>query len=744
MLYIHYLKVLMMTLLIGCLTVHVAEAQKKGSKSTKKTTSKKTTSKKKGSKDKKSKSKADPEVSDVKKDNSDFDAPEPKVKIKDADFKTLVRKGDERFEFRDMIRAAAYYKKALSKDQTSFYVAYKLARTQWFAEKPDSALECFKFAYQLDPNGSDTLYFDYGLALKKAGQYDDAEKMLNEFQKRHPDDDYLKKQARFEVDGINIARKLMAEDSKYIINPVPFNTKNNDFSTTIWSVKTDSFFIFTSHRKGTRGKKRYSYTGEPYSDVWVVKMDDDSTFGTPEVLGKKKINTKANDGSAQIDPTGKFMYYTICGKGKVGKKWGCSIYMSEYNEESKAWGKFQLVPGVNGKQKVIVNSRGKTKEVPTDDSQPYLTSDGQTMYFVSNRPGGSGGKDIWYSKKSGTVWGDPVNAGMKINTEFDEIFPTVGKDDNSLYFSSNGHKGLGGFDNWKVEGKEGAYSDPVNLGYPINTSYDDFALYWLVPDSIGYLSSDRTAIPARGRMPEMQGTVGRHDIFRILKRYIPEYKITVHGNVRDKRTKQIVPFATVTLYKIDKNGITPMDTFKTQQDGRYEFPLDHNTDYKLVGNAPEYLASEVFISTKEVDTQKGPVDLEKDIDIYLEGIIIDEPYILQNIYYDFDKSDLRPESIEELDRLAKLLEQNPTIVIQIGSHTDTNGSERYNIRLGDRRARSVVKYLIEEKKFPKERVVAFGYGESQPMIYPELSDQDEQANRRTEFRIRSFNYKPKK
>jgi len=731
-----------MTIIMGCLTVHVAEAQKKGSKDTKKS-SKKVTSKKDSKSGKSSKGKKSSENKESETDNSAADAPEPNVKIKEKDFKTLVKKGDERFEFRDMIRAAAYYKKALLKEQSNFYVAYKLGRAEWYAEKADTALECFKYAYDLDPNGSDTLYFDYGICLKKAGRYDDAEKMLNEFLKRHADDDYLKRQTKFEIEGIAIAKKLMAEESKYIITSVPFNTKNNDFSTTIWSVKTDSFFIFTSHRKGTQGKKRYPYTGEPFSDVWVTKMDDDSSFGKPEVLGKKKINTKANDGSAQIDPTGKFMYYTICGKGKVGKKWGCSIYSSEYNEESKAWAKFQLVPGINGKQKVIVNSRGKTKEVPTDDSQPYLSADGQTMYFVSNRNGGVGGKDIWYSKKAGSTWGEPVNAGPKINTEFDDLYPTVGKDDNSLYFSSNGHKGLGGLDVWKVEGKEGSFSDPVNMGYPINTSFDDFALYWLVPDSTGFISSDRNAIPAKGRMPDMPGTVGRDDIFRITKRYIPDYKIMVHGNVRDKRTKQIVPFATVTLYKIDKNGIMPVDTFKTQQDGRYEFPLDHITDYKLVGNAPEYLASEVFISTKDVDTQKGPVDLEKDIDIYLEGIIIDEPYLLQNIYYDFDKSDLRPESIEELDRLVKLLEQNPTIIIQIGSHTDTNGSERYNIRLGDRRARSVVKYLIEEKKFPKERVVAFGYGESQPMIYPELSDQDEQSNRRTEFRIRSFNYKPK-
>lgn len=662
----------------------------------------------------------------------------------DPAVKELIRKGDTRFEFRDMVKSLEFYKKALEKEPNNFYVAYKLARCTWYSENPTEAVTAFDYAYNLDPNGSDTLLFDYGVALKKAGRYNDAERILTEFTKKHTEADYLLSQAKFELDGIRVARKLMEEESKYIITAVDFNTEYNDFSTSIWTVKTDSFLIFTSHRKGSRGKKKYGYTGEPYSDVWVVQMEDDSTFSKPETLGKKRINTKANDGSAQIDPTGKMLYYTICGAGKIGKKWGCSIYSSEYNDDSKSWSKFQLVAGINGKQKIIVNSRGKTKEVPTDDSQPYLTEDGNTMYFVSNRNGGLGGKDIWFSKKNGTVWSEPVNCGMKVNTEFDEIYPMIGKGNNTLYFSSNGHKGLGGLDLWRVEGSETNWSDPANLGYPINTSYDDFALYWLYTDSLGYVSSDRAAIPAKGRMPAMPGTVGRHDIFRILKRYMPDYKVTVHGYVRDKQTKQVIPFATVTLYKIDKGNIIPVDTFKTQQDGRYEFPLEKATDYKVVGNAPEYLAGEEFLSTKDVKTDKGPVDLEKDIDIYLEGIIIDEPYILQNIYYDFDKSDLRNESIAELDKLVKLLEDNPSIVIQIGSHTDTNGSERYNIRLGDRRARSVVKYLIEEKKIAKERVVAFGYGESQPMIYPELSDSDEQANRRTEFRIRSFNYKPKK
>jgi outer membrane protein OmpA-like peptidoglycan-associated protein len=180
--------------------------------------------------------------------------------------------------------------------------------------------------------------------------------------------------------------------------------------------------------------------------------------------------------------------------------------------------------------------------------------------------------------------------------------------------------------------------------------------------------------------------------------------------------------------------LIPLDTFNTDQSAQYRFALQPGKDYKLIGNAPEYLANEVQVSTR--DATKS-MDLEADIDIYLDRIEIARPIVLQNIYFDFDKYDIRADAVPELDRLAVLLERNPTLRILIGAHTDTNGSEAYNIKLSNNRAKAVVNYLKQKGIDPK-RLTWIGYGESQPLIYPELSDADEQANRRAEFRIMSI------
>jgi len=204
--------------------------------------------------------------------------------------------------------------------------------------------------------------------------------------------------------------------------------------------------------------------------------------------------------------------------------------------------------------------------------------------------------------------------------------------------------------------------------------------------------------------------------------------------VRDAATKLPIPFATVTLYEMKGGQLIPLDTFNTDQSAQYRFALQPGKDYKLIGNAPEYLANEVQVSTR--DATKS-MDLEADIDIYLDRIEIARPIVLQNIYFDFDKYDIRADAVPELDRLAVLLERNPTLRILIGAHTDTNGSEAYNIKLSNNRAKAVVNYLKQKGIDPK-RLTWIGYGESQPLIYPELSDADEQANRRAEFRIMSI------
>lgn len=640
--------------------------------------------------------------------------------------KLLAQADREYYYFRNPEGAATLYKQVLQEDPKNQYAAYRLARCYWYTNETALAVEQYQKALEINADVNDTIYLDLGIAQKKLGRYEEAKASFQEFLKRHRAQDILRKQAEIELEGCTLAQRLLAQQPDYELVVLGINSPASDYAPALFVVKTDSFLIFTSHRMGAQGKARYPEYGEPmYSDLWVVQVKNDTLFagktGKPQNLGKK-INTPANDGSAVIAPDGLTMYYTICGEGQYRKKWGCAIYQSTFDPQKKEWGPFEKIEALAGKREVVVNTRGKKKLVPTYDAQPTLSPDGNIMYFISDREGGLGGTDIWYAQKVGKEWSSPVHAGKIINTPLNEIYPHVGRDGKTLYFASDGHPGLGGYDIFRSEGRLASWSPPQNLGSPINSSYDDFSLFWVKQDTAGYLASNRP------------GGKGRDDIYFVKRIIRPIIELAVHGTVRDASTKLPIPFATVTLYEIKGGQLIPLDTFNTDQSAQYRFSLQPGKDYKLIGNAPEYLANEVAVSTRDATRS---IDLEADIDIYLDRIEIARPIVLQNIYFDFDKYDIRPDAAVELDRLAVLLERNPMLRILIGAHTDTNGSEEYNIRLSNNRAKAVVDYLKQKGIDPK-RLTWIGYGESQPLIYPELSDADEQANRRAEFRILSI------
>ncbi|MCS7152723.1 MAG: OmpA family protein [Bacteroidia bacterium] len=648
--------------------------------------------------------------------------------------KLIAQADKEYYSYRNPEKAAELYKEALALDQLNQYAAYRLARCYWYTNETEKAVEAYQKALSINADANDTIYLDLGIAQKKLGRYTEAKQSLQEFLRRHKAQDILRKQAEIELEGCSLAERLLAEKPAYELRALTaVNTQASEYAPTLFVVKSDSFLIFTSHRTGGQSTARFPEYGEPtYSDLWVIQLKTD-TFPLGKVVGKvqnlgKKVNTAANDGGAVIAPDGLTMYYTICGQGKYRKYWGCSIYQSTFDPQKKEWGPFEKIEALAGKREVVVNSRGKKKLVPTYDAQPTLTPDGNIMYFISDRDGGLGGTDIWYAQKVGKEWSAPVHAGKIINTPFNEIYPHVGRDGKSLYFASDGHPGLGGYDIFKAEGRLASWQQPKNLGSPINSSYDDFSLFWVKQDSMGFLASNRP------------GGRGRDDIYYVKRIPVVQIELAVHGTVRDGSTKLPIPFATVTLYEVKEGKLIPLDTQNTDQSARYRFTLQPGKDYRLIGNAPEYLANEVAVSTR--DASKS-MDLEADIDIYLDRIEIARPIVLQNIYFDFDKYDIRPDAATELDKLVVLLQNNPSLRILIGAHTDTNGSEQYNIRLSNNRAKSVVEYL-KQKGIDPRRLTAIGYGESQPLIYPELSDADEQANRRAEFRILGLDFAEKK
>ncbi len=641
----------------------------------------------------------------------------------------IIQQGDALFALRNFTEASRYYREALKKEPNNFGATFKVARCEKQLQNYEEATRYYESAKSLDANANDTLYFEVGTCYRMLDRQNDALEVFQEFKKRYPLKDEYSKRVSLEIEG---CKMVLAEKEKipdYVVSQVNFNTPAGDmFPSILNQNKSDSFVVFTSYRTEALGNKAYSGLNEAdFSDLFIVKIEDDTTFGVPENLGKK-INTKYNDGSSTFTPDGLTMYYSICNNTKLG--YGCVIYKSVYDPDKKGWGKREAVEALKGQKEVVINSRGKTKNVPTIDIQPSISPDGNTMYFVSNREGGWGRFDVWFSTLDGDEWSEPVNAGPLVNTPFDDRSPFQSRNGNFFYFSSDGHKGYGGSDIFRIEGSGGNYKDKtlMNMGAPINSSYDDYGPAWYKQDSICLFTSNR------------KGGEGRADIYYAKRKPQDPIEVAVHGKIRDKKTRQAVPFAVALLFVIDPDNpeiLIPLDTFVTDQNADYTFQLKPNKRYKIVANAPEYLANEENFDTKGM--KPGKNDIEKNIDIFIERIIIGLPIVLNNIYYDFDKAELRPESQAELDALLKTLTDNPQIVIRVGSHTDSNGSEKYNKDLSERRAKSVMEYLISKNTDPA-RLEWFGYGESTLMIYPELSDEDEQLNRRSEFRITSFNF----
>lgn len=640
--------------------------------------------------------------------------------------KTL-KKADSYFSSFDLVTAEGLYVQVLGVDPNNYVAAYRLGFINAYQDDYREALRWFLKASEIDPDQNDTVYLQIGLSYKRLENCRKAREAFQEFMTRHKTRDAFYARAEKEIQGCDLMEASAASDPIYRIKATNFNSEASDqYPSFLDQRQEDVYTVFTSHRPlGTskRGKGD-AVTGQPKdSDLYLAVIENDSTFGEGKRF-EPPINTKGNDGASTFTPDGLTMYYTICNSKK--NRNGCSIFESRYDPVRKAWSEPRFVESLSGIRETIINSRGKTKKGPTDDRQPVLSRDGRTLFFVSDRDGGEGSFDIWFSRRVGSGWSPPVNAGKSINTPFNEITPTLSPDGNALYFASNGLGGFGGYDLYMATGPIGDWGTPANLNGPVNSTYNDFGML-LLNDTTFLFTTNRPGGP------------GGDDIYWARKIFVPtpKFDIAVKGVIRDKVTKQPVEFATAILYEYQEDGsILALDTFKTDQSARYEFPLKQEKDYKVLGNAPEYLANEVEVSTKGISKD---TELERNIDIELEPIIIEKLTRLDNIYYDFDEYYLREDAVLELKSLLKMLQQNPEITIQLDAHTDSNGSDEYNQVLSDNRAKAAIRYLVENGIDPR-RLSWKGWGEGKLLIFPELSDEDEQYNRRTEFKITSIDF----
>ena len=569
----------------------------------------------------------------------------------------------------------------------------------------------------------------YAEMLKINGKYDEAVEQYNAYALRAPNDPRGKQ-------GAEVTKKIpewIENPSKYeVTNVKDINSREADFAPAFGNSNFNEL-VFTSTREGSTGKEEDKWTGQSFSDLWMAKIDRKGEWSTPELFDKSEtINTKANEGAAQMNSKFNAIYFTRC-PNDPNKESGCQIFVSR--RTGRNWSKPEMVDI-------------KSVDTLSTVGQPSVSESELIIYFSSDRKGGQGGRDIWVALRDSKSkpFGRPLNLGPVINTPGDEMFPYL-RNDTTLYFASDGHPGMGGLDIFvSTIDTSGNWGPPKNLKYPMNSNMDDFGIVFHPEEEYGYLSSNR------------KGTRGKEDIWYFIE---PPLEFTLSGTVKDERTLMFVENANVRL--VGSNGISV--STRSNNNGFYTFgksQLDPNTTFEIIVSKPGYFNTKGTITTVGLEFSK---DFEKD---FMLQPIPEEPIVLPEILYDLAKWDLKPQYQDSLQGLIQTLRDNPNLVIELASHTDTRDTEERNDILSQKRAQSVVNYLIMRGIEP-DRLVAKGYGEHVPRTLKKdivrdgflfkkgtVLDDDfinslsstaekeaaHQLNRRTEFRVLRRDYVP--
>jgi outer membrane protein OmpA-like peptidoglycan-associated protein len=410
------------------------------------------------------------------------------------------------------------------------------------------------------------------------------------------------------------------------------------------------------------------------------------------------INTIENEGAFSVSSDGNYIFFTSC--SRLGGKGQCDIWIT--SQKNNRWSEPQnLQSPINTKYW---------------ESQPSITSDGRKLYFTSDRPGGYGGTDIWVSEFSNKGWSEPKNLGPSVNTTKDEQFPFIHADNNTLYFSSNGHPGMGKSDLYLVRKiDENSWESPINLGYPINTQGQDWNLVVARNGKTAYFSSD-----------QLNG-LGGLDIYTFeLPIKLQAEKVNyLRGYVRDAITKLPLS-ANVELTPI--TGESSTITYANQDKGIFLVPLKTNMEYALTIDKNDYLFYSENFNMPNIQTDE-PIEIFID----LEKIELGNTVILNNIFFDTDKFELKEESKQELEKLIVFLKENKNIKIEISGHTDNIGDSVHNMNLSKNRAKSVCEYLMDNQ-IEEKRLTFKGYGDTRPIV-ENTTKENRAKNRRTEFKI---------
>jgi peptidoglycan-associated lipoprotein len=609
----------------------------------------------------------------------------------------------------------AYSKTNKANKETRNELVFMIAECYRLTNDPKNAETWYKLSVKSSTSKPEAQYW-LAESMKKNGKYSLAIDEFKKYKQVAPSD----AKADQEIRSCELSDGWLRTPEPYKIDELKdVNSRESDFSPA-YGRDDYSLIYFTTSRDGVMGKKTHGATGQNFTDIFESRVDKKSKWSTPVPV--EGINTEFEEGTPSFSSDYKELYFTRCDVGKREKR-GCTIMYT-----SKAGDKW--------------NEPKNLKLLPDSlvAAHPSISKDGLTLYFVSDMAGGFGKKDIWKVTRSrnGDTWSKPVNLGPDINTAGDELFPYI-REDGTLYFSSDGLIGMGGLDIFKaVQQPDGSWS-VQNMKAPINSFADDFGIAFEGESEKGIFSSTR-----KGK--------GNDDLYSF---ELPPMKFNVTGLVKDEKTGLPIPSSLVQLIASDGSNLQA----ETGTGGDFKFSLKPDVDYIFLATKKGYL------NGKEKETTKGQ-DKSRDYMVTILLTAIDLPIELPNILYDFDKWDLRPESMVTLDKLVETLTDNPTVTIEIMSHTDTRNTEEYNMVLSQKRAQSVVDYLVS-KGIDINRLTAKGYGKSKTKVVDatiaaqnpflkagtQLTEQfvnslatDEQKeiahqiNRRTEFKVLRTDY----
>lgn len=632
-----------------------------------------------------------------------------------------LAEGDRKFAKGEYFEAADIYKKVYRKTSPKKRdlrgeIAFKMGESYRLINMPIQANSAYANAERYQ-NSESTLALQYARSLHKVGNYQKAAEQYKIFLEKYPDNQF----ALNALKGIELAPVWKKNPTAYTVKKMDLflSTRGGEFAPMLLPPDYNQVY-FTSNRKESKGEKNSLITGVKNNDIYMSRKDERGNWMKPEVI-ESPINTDFDEGVTSFNADGSKMYYTFAPQDSTSNSY-TSIYVS--SRAAGAWGEGRIVP--------------LSKDSMAVYAHPSITPSGDFLYFVSDLPKGYGGKDIWRAALVDGAVSYIENLGPEINTAGDEMFPYM-RSDNTMYFSSDGHLGMGGLDIFiaKFDSKTGKWT-VENMQSPINSQGDDFGITFEGDKERGFLSSNRNE--GRG-----------YD--RIYSFEYPTSQLSVEGYIVDP-DDEFIDNATIRI--VGNNGTNTRT--KGKANGTYTTEVAQGVNYVFLASKEGYLNSRMALNTDPV---------VKDSIYYVDFVLvpINKPVVLENIFFDFDQATLRPESKEALDGLIELLNINPNVTIELSAHTDRKGTDEYNDKLSQRRADTVVKYLVD-RKIAADRLTSKGYGKRQPKnvtrsiikrhdflkegeilneefietLTPKQQEAADEVNRRIEFKVLSITY----